>query len=118
MDVIDFETYASTHGASRQDCGECGLHKANTRLSQKQWNKMVKAQLARDGQWFKKRDTIRQEYKTKIQSGELREPTHYESLVQTAQGHPDNESVQAARRILKKRFNDNTDWTDFDKNNY
>lgn len=39
----------------------------------------------------------------KLRSGELRDKTIIEKTLTRAQGHPDNESVQAARRICEKR---------------
>lgn len=56
------------------------------------------------------KETARKEYREKIANGELREPTKEEAeqkridaLVKTANGHDDNPSVQAARRVLDKR---------------
>lgn len=43
------------------------------------------------------------DYNTKVENGEIRKPTRIEALLKTAHGHEDNPSVQAARRILKKR---------------
>lgn len=56
------------------------------------------------------KEAARKEYREKIANGELREPTKDEAeqkridaLVKTANGHDDNPSVQAARRVLDKR---------------
>lgn len=56
------------------------------------------------------KEAARKEYREKIANGELREPTKEEAeqkridaLVKTANGHDDNPSVQAARRVLDKR---------------
>lgn len=56
------------------------------------------------------KDAARKEYRDKIAKGELREPTKEETeqkridaLIKTANGHEDNPSVQAARRVLEKR---------------
>ncbi len=49
-----------------------------------------------------KRETARAEYRAAVARGEVREPTRLENLRRTAQGNPDNASVQAARRILAK----------------
>lgn len=49
------------------------------------------------------REILRKEYKEKVLSGEIRPPTRIESLVRTAKGDEALESVQAARRLLKKQ---------------
>ena len=43
------------------------------------------------------------EYSEKLARGEVREPTREEALIRKANGHPDNESVQAARRLCDKK---------------
>lgn len=60
------------------------------------------------------KEEARKEYRQKIAKGELREPTKQEAkereiakLIKTANGHEDNPSVQAARRVLAKR---GVDW--------
>lgn len=60
------------------------------------------------------KEEARKEYRQKIAKGELREPTKQEAkereiakLIKTANGHEDNPSVQAARRLLAKR---GVDW--------
>lgn len=51
----------------------------------------------------KKREQARAEYAEKIKNGELRDKTPIERTLDKAQGHDDNPSVQAARRMLTKR---------------
>lgn len=62
----------------------------------------------------KQKEKARKEYRQKVANGELRKPTKQEvkekeidKLIKTANGHEDNESVQAARRVLAKR---GVDW--------
>lgn len=50
-----------------------------------------------------RRAAVKAEYAEKVSRGELRPPSMVESLMRTAHGHPDNASVQSARRLLKKR---------------
>jgi hypothetical protein len=52
---------------------------------------------------------LRAVYAQMLGMGYFREPTDAERLVTTARGHPDNQSVQAARRICTKR---GVVWTD------
>ena len=54
-------------------------------------------------EYVEARKKAKAEYRRKIENGELREPTVIEKLEKAAAGHPDNESVQAARRALEKR---------------
>lgn len=97
-----FEAYASANGASRQDVGDAGLHKTQTRISAKVWARKVAAQSAKDALWMERRAVLRVEYAAKVAAGELREPTHRERLEEAAAGHPDRPDVQAARRLLAK----------------
>lgn len=67
-----------------------------------------KEKLGRDAQkaeaeYQHKRQVAIQEYRNKVVSGEIVEPTRLERTIRTAQGHPDNAATQAARRILAKR---------------
>jgi hypothetical protein len=99
--IIDEETYLAQHGASRQDIGDAALHKNIP--EGKIRKKLIEEQATKDRALIKKREQLREEYKKKIESGEIRPPTRKESLIATANGHPDNAAVQAARRILEKR---------------
>ena len=53
-------------------------------------------------EYSQKRNAAIDEYREKIKSGEIIEKTAMEQRMETAHGHPDNESVQAARRRLAK----------------
>lgn len=50
-----------------------------------------------------RREKAIQEYNSKVKAGEIRTPTLIEEKLRMAQGHSDNESVRAARRLLEKR---------------
>ena len=50
-----------------------------------------------------RRAAAREEYRRMVESGQVRPPTSVEKALKTARGNPDNESVRAARRALKKR---------------
>jgi hypothetical protein len=47
------------------------------------------------------RDATREAYRKAVACGEIAEPV--DTLERVADGHPDNQSVQAARRLLAKR---------------
>lgn len=49
------------------------------------------------------REAARAEYKRLVDSGAIRDKTPLERRLTTAHGHPDNESTQAARRLLEKQ---------------
>lgn len=99
-EVLTFEQFAIREGAGTGDMGEAGLHKTSRRFSPKQVAKMVRTQWERDVQWQARRDAARDAYDAAVAEGTIRPPTRWERLEAAATGHPDNESVQAARRIL------------------
>jgi hypothetical protein len=101
--IMEEETYLSINGASRQDIGDSALHKNRGNNSDKSWYKIVNLQAEKDRKLLIRRDELRSEYWLKVESGELRPPTRNEKLIAIANGNPDNESVQAARRLLDKR---------------
>lgn len=53
--------------------------------------------------YYEKRAAARREYEALVAAGKVRPPTKIEETLRTAHGHPDNASVQAARRVLAKR---------------
>ena len=77
--------YLAMHGCGMCDLGEPALHRLPG-LS--------------DGR--RKRDRLRAEYRLLVQRGLYRAPTRIERLQAIAGGHPDNPSVQAARRLIQK----------------
>lgn len=54
-------------------------------------------------EYWQKRNAAKMEYWKKVESGELRPLTEVERTLRAAKGHPDNPSVQAARRMAEKR---------------
>ena len=60
------------------------------------------AEAARNA-YHNKRDAAIEEYERLVAEGKIRKPTIIEEALRKAHGHPDNPSVQAARRVLKKR---------------
>lgn len=103
-EVMDFETFAALRGASRQDFGEVGAHKRSRRQTDKQWNRIIKRITERGDKLEQKREDLRQEYDRLVEQGVIRPLTPKEWLMETASGHPDNDSVQAARRVLANRY--------------
>jgi len=64
------------------------------------------ADVARN-EYHKRRNNAIAEYENLVKAGKIKRPrsTTMEALLSAARGHPDNQSVQAARRLLKKRYN-------------
>ena len=54
-------------------------------------------------EYWQKRNVAKLEYWKKVEAGELRPLTEVERTLRAAKGHPDNPSVQAARRMAEKR---------------
>lgn len=54
-------------------------------------------------EYAEKRQKAIDEYYSLVENGEIVQKTRLEITVEKANGHPDNESTQAARRILAKR---------------
>ncbi len=98
--ILTEEEYLTMNGASAIDFCEPGLHKSNSRISQKQWLRKINLFAKKNVILEIKRDKLREEYREKVASGEIRGPSRIERLIKTAKGHSDNESVLAARRIL------------------
>lgn len=51
----------------------------------------------------RKRDAARAEYRSLVEKGVIRDKTPIERRIVAAHGNPDNESTQAARRLLEKK---------------
>lgn len=103
IQVITEEQYLAINGASRLGIGDSALHKNKGNNSDKTWKKLVDNQLRKDLELVERRDQLRKEYWAKVEAGELRPPTRIESLISTANGHPDNEATKAARILLERR---------------
>lgn len=96
------EEYIASEGYGFSGIGDVALHKGKQRTS-KQQDKIVESQAKKDEDYARHREILRKTYRDKLSKGELREPSTIEKLLKTANGNPDNESTQAARRTLQKR---------------
>ena len=100
MNVMSEEDYLSSHGFGMEALGEFAFHSGREGTSRQTWKRLLKIQQERDRQWEDERKRLRKEYWTKVKNGEFRPPSRIERLIQIANGHPDNRSVQAAIRLL------------------
>lgn len=99
---IDFETYATRHGASRLGFGDPALHGSAQGVARSTWQRFAKTQAQRDTQLQARRDQLRADYDQAVARGEIKPPSRIAQLRQVASGNPDRADVQAARRILAK----------------
>lgn len=100
--VMTEEEYIASKGYGFSGIGDVALHKGKQRTSEQQ-DKAVKSQAKKDKDYTERREMLRKEFRDKLAKGELREPNTIEKLQKAANGNPDNESTQAARRALQKR---------------
>lgn len=75
---------------------------ARSKAATRRRNKMLQEQSARI---MRSRDAARDAFNEMLESKEIQLMTRLEKLQETAKGHPDNPSVQAARRLLAKHYN-------------
>lgn len=104
MRVIREDDYLAQNGASLLGIGDAGAHKTHSRMSRKQWDRVVREQDRRSAAVVDRREALRQEYREKVAAGELRPPTRRERLEAIAGGMPEKEATQAARRILAAQY--------------
>lgn len=78
--------------------------RANKELRTVQGKKRFgKEYTAAEARYQEARNIAKEEYRNLVEAGALRDKTIIERTLDRAQGHPDNESVQAARRMCAKR---------------
>lgn len=65
--------------------------------------KMYKECKLSSDKYHAKRDAAIAEYNELVKAGQIRDKTPLERRIEAANGHPDNESTQATRRILQKQ---------------
>ena len=95
--------YLAMHGCGMCDLGEPALHRLpGLSDGRRKRDELIRRQAQKDCEWQAKRDRLRAEYRLLVQRGLYRAPTRIERLQAIAGGHPDNPSVQAARRLIQK----------------
>lgn len=95
------EQYLGAMGYGRSGFGDVALAKGNYRNGA--GRAILERQNQKDMEYFNARARLREDYNRLVSSGQIRQPTLIEQLMQTAQGNSDNEAVRAARRALEKR---------------
>lgn len=78
--------------------------KSNKQIGSQQGQaKFMKEYEAAEKEYQEKREAAKQKYKELVDAGILRNKTPTEKQIVMAHGNPDNDSVQAARKMLKKK---------------
>lgn len=106
MKVMSEEEYLALHGVPHLEGAEPALHRLPGGLPKSRKGKVLEKMNCRMLDVERRRNELRQAYADEVEAGTVRPPSRVERLKRTAQGHPDNESVQAARRLLKKMGED------------
>ena len=66
---------------------------------QHQQNLLSSISITRSNKYEAERNVLKEEYRAMLSRGEIRQPTKTERIIKAANGHPDLESTQAARRM-------------------
>lgn len=103
VQVMSFETYATANGGSRQKLGEAALHMSSANKSERTHRRQVEAQARQDRALIALRAQLQLDYDDLLRAGRIRPPTAKEENIARCNGHPDNECVQASRRIAERR---------------
>jgi len=101
--VIDFETFATQHGASRLGYCHDGAVSPAGHMPKSNWRRLMQALAERNAELAQRRAELREEYQRLVAEGKVRPPTRIEQLIEAANGHEDRAQTHAARRLLAKR---------------
>jgi hypothetical protein len=105
MEVISEENFLARKGVVYATSGYClDKLRANRSLKTDKGRKRFFAECdAAEKEYQKKRQEAKEEYHHLCESGKIRPETNLERRLKAANGHPDNASTQAARRLLAKQ---------------
>jgi len=103
VERIDEEEYLAINGAGFNSMGDAHYH-AHRCKSERTWKSVLEIQRKQDVDVMVQRARLREEYREKVQRGEIVPP----SLIDRANGPENLEATQAARRLCRKR---GIDWT-------
>jgi hypothetical protein len=102
VETISEESYLARAGFAFMGHAEPALHR-QPRSNEKQRVKRANDADQRAREFDAQRSRLRAEYRAKVERGEIKSPSALDRLRQKTQGHEDNESTRAARRVLEKR---------------
>ena len=101
--VIDFETFATQHGASRLDYCHDGAVSPAGHMPKSNWRRLMRTLAEHNADLAQRRSELWEEYQRLVAEGKVRQPTRIEQLIEAANGHEDRAQTHAARRVLAKR---------------
>lgn len=98
-----------TFAVSSDSLDKCRFpHGRTTRQEERDRKRSIEV----DNAYYQKRREVRERYNQLVSEGKIIPRTAIEKTVKKANGHPDNPSVQAARRMCEKR---GIDWKNYDE---
>ena len=100
--VLTFEEFCVSKGFHPSDYVNAGTHSPFGFVSDRKKREILKGIQDNITKHTEQYQRLHDEYDRLLANGEVRQPKRIERLIKTAKGHPDNSSVQAARRILEK----------------
>ncbi len=105
MKAMDKKDFLAQYGVGFSTSGYClDKLRSNRQLrSERGKKRFLKECDAVEKEYQDKRNKLSKEYDRMVETGEIRPLTTIERTIRIANGHPDNLSVQAARRMCEKR---------------
>jgi len=98
--VMSKDAYLGKHGVSGHYV-DVGLQSPG-RISKRRSRAASKMWIKQSHEYGKEQALRSKEYDEKVKAGEIRPPSYMEQTIEKSLGHPDNRSVQAARRLVAK----------------
>ena len=96
--VMTEDEYLASKGYRDSFYSEPAMHKGIQKTF-KQQEILLNFNIAKSQKYAIERNAIKAEYQKLLDKGEIRQPTRVERIIKAANGHPDLDSTQAARRI-------------------
>lgn len=105
MQVMDLEDYLAKKEVAFAASGYClDKLRSNRQLRTERGRRRFEKECAEaEKEYQERRKQAIEEYNALVESGQVRPLTSIERTIRKANGHPDNPSVQAARRMCEKR---------------
>lgn len=101
--LMDKDQYLAIKGVNQFNWADDKIRSNRTIATQRGKERFKKQYDQAAAKYQANRDKAISEYNDLVKTGKVRPRTQAEKMFQNAQGHSDNRSVQAARRVLNKR---------------
>lgn len=102
---VSRDSFMAQRGAGNMGHSDPALHRLPG-IKDNRKQQLIAGQANKAADWQTKRDEASSEYDEAVKNGDVREPTRIERLATASSGHLDNESTQAAIRLLSKQIAD------------